>query len=195
MVDDNIQDIVSSSVASREVLERSFFLDSVTHIPIDFRSLSKGNRYSFVHLFENFSSADGNRYIYAELPESTDNPVSVGFRQITTDGNLKGSVYTGVTEDTAGTDSKAANGKVSPDSVPESNVNWRVGGQYSGLSEGQPFFIPGGESQGTRVGATGSGAHGYFEPGTNVLWVFNSLSDNNRVLFKAVYTEGSVLQV
>lgn len=170
----------------------SAFEDTITTTDVIFRSLAEGNRYTFTHLFEGVDSED-TVSIFAELPETAENPVTVSTRQITASGATKGTAYAFVTQDTAGTESDSRNDKFSPDEMPSSEVDWEVGGEYSDLGQGIDLYVPGGRTAGQRSGGTGIAAFGYVEPGVNMLWELSPEGNDVDILFKVVYSESTVV--
>lgn len=154
------------------------------------RDLGNGQRYTVTNLYENV--ADGTTVrIFARNPSDEDTPVIAGFRQIVSEGTVRGKVYANVTQDTAGTAKAVRNDLIRPDTETTTNtvVEWETGGTYSGLGTGQDLLAPGGTSVGTRGGAVGVQAIARVRPGTNLLWELTSQSTDNDILFTTVYSE------
>lgn len=154
------------------------------------RDLGNGQRYTVTNLFEDVASGTTVR-VFAQNPSVEDTPIIAGFRQIVSEGTVRGSVYGNVTQDTAGTTIQARNDLLRPDSeTPMSTVvEWETGGTYSSLGSGQDLLAPGGTTVGTRGGAVGLQAIARVRPGANLLWELESQSTDNDILFMTVYSE------
>lgn len=173
----------------RDPLENSAFGDTLVNTDVVFRSLARGERYTFRHLFQGVASGTTVR-VFANLPETADAAVSAGTRNITSTAQVDGATYANVTQDTAGTVQMERNDRISPDASPMSSVDWETGGTYSNLGDGSPFLTPGG-SGGNRSGGTGVAAAARLEPGVNLLWEITSRAADNDILFTVTYSENA----
>lgn len=171
----------------RDALENAAFKDTLVNSDVVFRTLARGERYTFRYLFTDV--ADGSTVrVFANLPSGADAAVSAGTRNITATGKVDGATYANVTQDTAGTARSERNDRISPDGSPMSNVEWETGGTYSNLGAGSPFLTPGGGG-GTSPGATGTAASARLEPGANLLWEITSRAAGTDILFTVTYSE------
>lgn len=171
-------------------LENAAFADTLTTTDVIYRSLSQGSRYTFTHYFEDVGS-DETVSIFAELPESAEYPVTVGTRQIISQGAMLGTVSVNVTVDTGGATQQSRNDRISTSPQPDSDVEWSTGGTYSDKGELVNLFNPGGTSIGQRTGSLGATSSAHIEPGANILWELESFSGDNDMLFTVIYSEDS----
>lgn len=175
-----------------QALDNAAFGDTLVNTDVVFRSLARGERYTFRHLFQGV--ADGSTVrVFANLPSGADAAVSAGTRNITATAQVDGATYANVTQDTAGTAQMERNDRISPDTQTMSELEWETGGTYSNLGEGSPFLTPGGTG-GASTGSTGVAASARVEPGANLLWEITSRAADNDILFTVTYTENAESQ-
>ena len=173
-----------------DALDDSAYEQALTTQDVITRDLGNGERYTFAHRFDDISSGETVR-VFAQNPAAEEIPILAGYRQIVSEGSVRGKAFTNVTQDTAGTEQSAGNDLVRPpgEAPTPSVIDWETGGTYSDATNGMDILSPGGTAVGARGGGVGIQAIGRIRPGANLLWELESQSNSNDILFLLVYSE------